>query len=65
MGTMPIMLNEAATVDISGSVTELLGVGTQVMNFIFSNGYLSTLFVASIVGVACYVVRKLKKTAKS
>lgn len=54
-----------ATVDITTSVEKLLGVGTQVMNFIQGNEYLFVLFCASLVGVGCYVIRKVKKTAKA
>lgn len=50
---------------ITASVTSLLGLGTQVINFITDNDLLMVLFSGSLVGVACYVVRKVKKTAKA
>lgn len=50
---------------ITASVTSLLGLGTQVLEFITGNDLLCVLFSGSVVGVACYVVRKVKKTAKA
>lgn len=49
---------------ITTAVTNLLGLGTQVLTFITGNDLLMTLFSGSLVGVACYVIRKVKKTAK-
>jgi len=49
---------------IVGTVNNLLSLGTQVMNFIMSNEYLLVLFCGSLVGVACYVLRKVKRTAR-
>ncbi len=50
---------------ITTSVTNLLGLGTQVLDFITANDLLMVLFSGSLVGVACYVVRKVKRTAKA
>ena len=46
------------------AMDDLLEVAKVIIDYIFSNGYLTVMFVASIVGVGCYVVRKVKKTAK-
>ncbi len=62
---MNTVMMTSDTLDITGSVESLLGVGTQVMNFITGNEFLFTLFCASLVGVGCYVIRKVKKTAKA
>lgn len=51
--------------NVTGAVTNLLGLGTQVLEFITGNELLLVLFSGSLVGVACYVVRKVKKTAKA
>lgn len=50
---------------ITSAVTNLLGLGTQVLEFITGNDLLMVLFSGSLVGVACYVVRKVKRTAKA
>ena len=49
---------------LTGNVTTLLSLGTQVLEFISGNSYLGILFSGSLVGVACYVVAKVKRTAK-
>lgn len=46
------------------AVGELLPLGTLVLNFILEQPLLATLFAGSLVGVACYVISKVKKTAK-
>lgn len=50
---------------ITTAVTNLLSLGTQVIDFITGNDLLLVLFSGSLVGVACYVVRKVKHTAKA
>ena len=50
---------------VTTAVTNLLGLGTQVLNFITGNEMLLVLFSGSLVGVACYVLRKVKRTAKA
>jgi hypothetical protein len=55
---------ESTTIDITGSVTSILGVGSQVMTFITGNSLLLTLFCGSLVGLGCYVIRKVKSVAK-
>lgn len=45
-------------------VNNLLSLATNVMNFIVTNEYLLILFCGSLVGVACYVLRKVKRTAR-
>lgn len=52
-------------VAIDQAVEELLEVGSQVMDFIFSNSLLEVLFMSAVVGVGCYVISKVKKTAKA
>lgn len=42
----------------------LFDIAKQILDYIMANKYLSLLFISSIIGVACYVVRKVKKTAK-
>lgn len=66
-GLVAFAANEAAssTVDIGASVTSILDIGTQVMNFIAGNSLLMTLFCGSLVGLGCYVVKKVKGVAKS
>lgn len=59
----PIAL-EASTIDITGSVSSILNIGTQVMDFITGNSMLLTLFCGSLVGLGCYVIRKVKGVAK-
>jgi hypothetical protein len=53
-----------ATVNVTDSVTSILAIGTQVMNFIAGNSLLMTLFCGSLVGLGCYVVKKVKSVAK-
>jgi len=50
--------------NVTSSVETLLGLGTTVLDFIMGNAMLSTLFCGSLVGVACYVISKVKRTAK-
>jgi hypothetical protein len=54
----------SAEISVTDSVTSILGVGTQVMNFISGNTLLMTLFCGSLVGLGCYVIRKVKSVAK-
>lgn len=49
---------------VVGTVNNLLSLATNVMNFIATNEYLLILFCSSLVGVACYVLRKVKRTAR-
>lgn len=60
----PVVMNEASTIDVASNVTAILDVGTQVMNFIIGNPLLLTLFCGSLVGLGCYVIRKVKGVAK-
>lgn len=46
-------------------VRGLLNLSTSVLDFIMDNPLMSVMFAGSLVGVACYVLRKVKKTAKS
>ncbi len=52
-------------VSIEQAVEQLLEVGSQVMTFIFDNKLLAVLFMSAVVGVGCYVISKVKKTAKA
>ena len=56
---------DKAMESVTTAVTNLLGLGTQVLNFITGNEMLLVLFSGSLVGTACYVLRKVKKTAKA
>lgn len=56
--------NESTSVDVSSSVSSILDIGSQVMTFIAGNSLLMTLFCGSLVGLGCYVVRKVKGVAK-
>lgn len=49
---------------ITSAVTSILGVGTQIMNFITSNDLLNILFCGSLVGLGAYAIRKVKGVAK-
>jgi hypothetical protein len=62
----PLAMAETTTnaVSITDSVTSILGVGSQVMNFITGDNLLMTLFCGSLVGLGCYVISKVKKVAK-
>lgn len=60
----PVVMNEASTIDVASNVTAILDVGTQVMNYIIGNPLLLTLFCGSLVGLGCYVIRKVKGVAK-
>jgi hypothetical protein len=55
---------ESNTIDVTSSVTSILGVGSQVMTFITGDTLLLTLFCGSLVGLGCYVIRKVKGVAK-
>lgn len=52
-----------ATVDTL--VAGLLEISTNVLGFITDNSMLMIMFSGSLVGVTCYVLRKVKKTAKA
>ena len=43
----------------------LLNLGGQIMDFIVGNPLMLTLFSGSLVGVACYVLKKVKRTARA
>lgn len=47
------------------AVAGLLKMATNVIDFIIGNPILLVLFSGSLVGIACYVVQKVKKTAKA
>lgn len=63
---MGVMLTETGATEVATNtiVANLLELGTSVLEFINDNSMLSIMFAGSLVGVACYVVRKVKKTAK-
>lgn len=46
-------------------VASLLELSTNVITFITDNPLMMIMFSGSLVGVACYVVRKVKKTSKA
>ena len=46
------------------TVTYLIALGSQILNFISDNTLLFTLFCISIVSLGCVIVRKIKKTSK-
>ena len=52
-------------VAINTMVASLLDMSTNVLGFILSNPLLLIMFSGSVVGVASYVVRKVKRTAKA
>lgn len=54
----------ASSVDMTTALQNITAAGTSVMAFIASNELLMTLFCGSIVGLACYFIRKVKHTAK-
>jgi hypothetical protein len=60
----PVAMEAAKEISITDSVTSILGVGTQVMNFITGDTLLMTLFCGSLVGLGCMVIRKIKGVAK-
>ena len=47
------------------NVINLLNLGGQIMDFIVGNPLMLTLFSGSLVGVACYVLKKVKRTARA
>lgn len=56
-------VTDAVTADTL--VAGLLEISTNVLDFILANPLMTIMFASSLVGVACYVLRKVKKTAKS
>lgn len=56
---------EAAAVDFTTGLGNIVQAGKTVMGFITGDAYLMTLFCGSVIGLACYFIYKVKKTAKS
>lgn len=54
-----------AGLSFTALVDGLFDLATLVINFITSNTLMFVMFAGSLVGVACYVVRKVKKTSKA
>lgn len=50
---------------VQSMVSGLLDMSTSVLDFITANPLMLTMFASSLVGVACYVLKKAKKTAKA
>lgn len=61
-----MMLTDTGATEVATNtiVANLLTIGTSVLDFIQDNAMLSIMFAGSLIGVACYVVRKVKGTAK-
>lgn len=60
-----ILSETASGVDMTTALQNITTAGTSVMTFIAGNELLMTLFCGSIVGLACYFIRKVKHTAKA
>jgi hypothetical protein len=57
------MVDSLSSVDITSIVNNVLDVGVLVLNYIAGNSILSTLFCGSLVGLGCYVIKKVKDVA--
>lgn len=57
--------NAGSSIDMTTALQNIMTAGTSVMGFISSTELLMTLFCGSIVGLACYFIRKVKHTAKA
>lgn len=52
------------SISLRSIVVGLLDLGKTVLDFIMTNSLISIMFAGSLVGVACYVISKVKRTAK-
>lgn len=56
---------ESSSVDFTTGLGNIVQAGKSIMSFITGDAYLMTLFCGSIIGLACYFIYRVKKTAKS